>query len=424
MSSDLLPGEAPPEAELHLVTGDENGLIKRTGFGPHAAKNSETWTKRQARELEITSMVWKNSATETELLLARRDGAVEVWDAQRHESSHQFRASGVAPVGVAFSKSTDSIVCCSNRGVVDIWSGTSQQDEASETPHKTFTIPTPAASEVLQMRLSPVQEHIFATGGKESPLKLFDINTQQRTFQAKNVPFSYLKLRVPIYIRDLQFVRSSPAACAGNTFEVVTVSSHKHVRLYDTRAQRRCVRSVEFGDNALRSVCVTPDQKSIIVADVVGRMTRLSMADFRQISVFKGAGGSVRSLTCHDELPLVASVGLDRCVRVHHLESRRIMQRTYLRSRLNCVLFQGHPDPDGEEVESYSALNSIDGARVIDEAVAGDKGMWRKLDRNTKVMEETIAKDRAEKMKRKVEVLQKKHGGVFFGGACPGIPTT
>ena len=198
-------------------------------------------------------------------------------------------------------------------------------------------------------------------------------------FQSKNVPFSYLKLRVPIYIRDLQFAHSSAgggaAAGAGRqTFEIVTVSSHKHVRLYDTRAQRRPVRSVEFGEQSLRAVCITPDQRSVVVADTTGRITRLSMGDFRQISVFKGAGGSVRSLTCHSQLPLLASVSLDRCVRVHHLESRRIMQRTYLRSRLNCVLFQGSPDPDGEEVESYGVLNSVDGARVMDEQVAADTG--------------------------------------------------
>ena len=381
MSVQLLPGEAAPEPGLHLLTGDENGLIKRTGFGPHAAKTSEVWAKRQARELEITSMVWKH-VDQSELVLARRDGAVEVWDTQQKDVVRRLQASALAPVGVGYCASATAVVCCSNRGVVDVWSGVHNADEgedaaAAAAAPKSFTIPTPAASEVLQMRLSPTQNHVMAVGGKESDLKLFDINTQQSVFQAKNVPFTYLKLRVPIYIRDLQFVRTSPAAVAGSTFEVVTVSSHKHVRLYDTRAHRKPVRSVEFGDQALRAVCVTPDQRSVVVADTTGRVTRLSVADFRQMSVFKGAGGSVRSLVCHNELPLLASVGLDRCVRVHHLESRRILQRTYMRSSLNCVLFQGHPDPDGEEVDAYAKMNSLDGARIIDEDVAGDKGRYR-----------------------------------------------
>jgi len=366
--------DTPPQAALHLITGDENGLVKRTGFGPQASRQSEIWAKRQDRALEITSLSWKR--TDEELLLSRKDGSVEVWNATSKDIVSKFQASSPSLVGAAYSNSSKAFVSCSNRGVVDVWRpDAAAPTENGDAGHSSFTVPVPNSSELMQMRLSQSKSNIFACGGKESPLKLYDINTQQRVFQAKNVPFTYLKLRVPIFIRDLRFVRSSAAAIAGNTFEIITVTSHKHVRLYDTRARRRAVRSVEFGEHALRSVCVTPDQNSVIVADTVGRMTRLNMADFRQISVFKGAGGSIRSMECHDSLPFVASVGLDRCARVHHLESRRLLQRSYLRGRLNCVLFEGHPDPEGEEVEGYNTLNSYNGARVIDENVAKDKGM-------------------------------------------------
>ena len=203
--------DTPPQAALHLITGDENGLVKRTGFGPQASRQSEIWAKRQDRALEITSLSWKR--TDEELLLSRKDGSVEVWNATSKDIVSKFQASSPSLVGAAYSNSSKAFVSCSNRGVVDVWRpDAAAPTENGDAGHSSFTVPVPNSSELMQMRLSQSKSNIFACGGKESPLKLYDINTQQRVFQAKNVPFTYLKLRVPIFIRDLRFVRSSAAA--------------------------------------------------------------------------------------------------------------------------------------------------------------------------------------------------------------------
>lgn len=53
------------------------------------------------------------------------------------------------------------------------------------------------------------------------------------------------------------------------------------------------------------------------------------MADLRGkgkiLHRYKGPVGSVRQIAAHPKLPYFASVGLDRYMRIHHTESRRLL---------------------------------------------------------------------------------------------------
>jgi ribosome biogenesis protein NSA1 len=65
--------------------------------------------------------------------------------------------------------------------------------------------------------------------------------------------------------------------------------------------------------------------------------------DFRQqkvIHAYRGFTGSIRQIVCHPTKPLVVSVGLDRFVRVHHLDRQTPLFKNYLKSRLNTVLMR------------------------------------------------------------------------------------
>lgn len=43
----------------------------------------------------------------------------------------------------------------------------------------------------------------------------------------------------------------------------------------------------------------------------------------------KGTAGSVRGLQCHPSLPLVASCGLDRFLRIHNLQDRTLIHKVH-----------------------------------------------------------------------------------------------
>jgi len=70
----------------------------------------------------------------------------------------------------------------------------------------------------------------------------------------------------------------------------------------------------------------------------------------RQVGVFKGFAGAIRSVAYHPTLPLVASCGLDRFLRVHDVHTRKLKHKVYLKQKLNCLLFSSAlPEPEKEQ---------------------------------------------------------------------------
>lgn len=53
---------------------------------------------------------------------------------------------------------------------------------------------------------------------------------------------------------------------------------------------------------------------------------------------YKGNTGSVREIALHPTMEVLATVGLDRVMRVFDISTRKQLHRVYLRQKLNCVL--------------------------------------------------------------------------------------
>ena len=68
------------------------------------------------------------------------------------------------------------------------------------------------------------------------------------------------------------------------------------------------------------------------------QLRRIDLGTMKLIGGYKGIGGSIRSLDVHPHLPYVASCGLDRCVRVHHVESREVFSCNHAVAPLPCFL--------------------------------------------------------------------------------------
>lgn len=71
----------------------------------------------------------------------------------------------------------------------------------------------------------------------------------------------------------------------------------------------------------------------------MGRVSRIDLRTLRLNGVYKGNTGSIRDIAIHPSMNIVATVGLDRIMRVFDVETRQQLHRVYLRQRLNCVLF-------------------------------------------------------------------------------------
>ncbi|XP_069665486.1 WD repeat-containing protein 74 isoform X2 [Haliaeetus albicilla] len=200
-----------------------------------------------------------------------------------------------------------------------------------------------AGAGLCRMRQDPTRPHRLGTGGKENALKVWDLQRpQEPVFRAKNVRNDWLDLRVPIWDRDLQFFPDSD--------KIVTCTAHRQVRLYDPRSpRRRPVLETTFGEAPLTALALVPGETSVVVGSAQGDMAVIDLRQGRVLKCLKGAAGGVRGLQCHPGLPLVASCGLDRFLRVHHLGDKRLRHKVYLKSRLTCLLLSTQQDWEAKE---------------------------------------------------------------------------
>jgi WD40 repeat protein len=205
-----------------------------------------------------------------------------------------------------------------------------------------------AGANLARMRVSRSLD-VMATGGNESNLSLWDLTTQQRVFKAKNLANDWLNLRVPNHDLDYAFLPAvdsgvwAPGAWANestDSYRIAAVTGYKKVRLYDLKADARPVMDVELGKYSAHSVAAMRDGVHVIVGDGVGRVQILDTRfNLRPVGILRGASGSTRSVSVHNSLPMVASVGLDRHLRVHDLTTRHLLKAVYLKQKLNCCLF-------------------------------------------------------------------------------------
>lgn len=189
-------------------------------------------------------------------------------------------------------------------------------------------------ADVFRMRQHTRKVGLVATGGKENDLKLWDLeNLEKPVFQAKNVRNDFLDLRVPVWVTDMDFLADSE--------KVIAITGHHQVRIYDPSShQRRPVVDFEFDEYPLTCLSLTPRPEQVVVGNSRGRVALLDVRRKGMVHVFKGVAGSIRAVCCHPTLPLVASCGLDRFLRVHDLNTRLLQTKLYLKSRLNCLLMR------------------------------------------------------------------------------------
>jgi len=78
-------------------------------------------------------------------------------------------------------------------------------------------------------------------------LQLYDLNTNQKIWTAKNVPHDDVNLRLPYWETDLSFFPN-------DANRIMTTTAFHQVRIYDVRTQRRPIKTFEAGDGKLTSL--------------------------------------------------------------------------------------------------------------------------------------------------------------------------
>jgi len=179
---------------------------------------------------------------------------------------------------------------------------------------------------------------LIAVGGREKDLMIWDLNTQESVFEARNVPHDKLDMRVPVWITGIQFQKQEGPECQ-NEKVLFTSTGYGQVRVYDIRAQKRPVRSAQLKDFGHIKAMVGVSSTEVIVGDVQGHLARFDTTNMRTKGHFKGFAGGIRSLDLHPTQPLLVGGGLDRVVRVYNLQTRKLVSQLYVKQKLTSVKF-------------------------------------------------------------------------------------
>jgi len=134
------------------------------------------------------------------------------------------------------------------------------------------------------------------------------------------VPHNYVKLRQPIWVRDVHFLGE-------NSTQIVAATSYHQVRMYDTKAQRRPIFNIELGTDPF--TCMAPvDDTAVITATSTGIVSLFDLRKRQCVGSYKGKiAGSIRSVHVHPSKPIFACCGLDRFVRVFDIKKRTLLHK-------------------------------------------------------------------------------------------------
>ncbi|XP_054842895.1 WD repeat-containing protein 74 [Eublepharis macularius] len=331
---------ASPARGCHVWVGSETGILKGINLQKKQATNYKLGDTVLNRHEAVTAMCW-GDPYESEIFVGCFDGSVKLFSTEKGKftESRDCREGEGPFCGLAVLDS--SLITCVQSGLLKVWRDTSSEN-----------VEIQVGAGVCRMRQNPEQLHRVATGGKENCLKVWDLHQpQEPIFRAKNLRHDWLDLRVPVWDRDMQFLPGSE--------KIVTCTGHHQVRLYDPSSpQRRPVLEATFGEYPLTALSLTSDGNAVVVGSSHGDVAVIDLRQGRLVKCLKGLAGSVRAIQCHPVLPLVASCGLDRFLRVHNLHHKRLEHKVYLKSRLNCLLLTSREKWEDEGFDSSADLQS------------------------------------------------------------------
>eukprot|EP01031_Cornospumella_fuschlensis_P045145 gene45145-55223_t len=200
------------------ITGDETGLIKLVEDEQTVLAFGE-----QERSSGIVSLTSQNFQAELDpcFLSLRQNGIVERWEVIRDAE---------AVSNLLLRKTLDSAI--TRPLSMHALPPTAESDSAafvvigadgqgslyrSDKQVSTFTMSSPLSASHL------LDEKSLVIGGRENDVQIFDLERNECSWKARNVPHDKLNLRVPVWVSALDASPSDPSLLAVGT-------AHRHLR--------------------------------------------------------------------------------------------------------------------------------------------------------------------------------------------------
>ncbi|CAG9574062.1 unnamed protein product [Danaus chrysippus] len=307
------------DKEIDLFVASRIGSFKHIKYHTDPSKNSKKCIenlvdiKTLQKDDSITCMVW-GSPEQTDILIGRKNQQIQVYNTLQGFTK-SYTADFCEGDIVGLGRHGRRLVAAVSGGVVQVW---------GKKENVTYNV-----GKIDRMKIFDGDTTIFATGGEENDLKVYRIGETEPLFMAKNLPHDWLQLRKPVWVSDLTFLSPS---------ELAVCSRHGYIRLYDTRAQRRPVCNVECDKMAATCISKGFDERQVFVGFGRGQLHQVDLRRGHLDKGYKGAAGAITGVVISHGA--VISCSLDRHLRVHKADTKELMYKQYLTSKLSCVLAQ------------------------------------------------------------------------------------
>nr|AIZ68148.1 WD repeat-containing protein 74-like isoform [Ornithogalum saundersiae] len=386
--------ESPGCPPMRALTTDVLGLVKvieaRGKSG--TPKVVETWGPPDASR-GIIAASFADRETQPRIALARKHNVVEIMNPLNGHSlavtkiSESISANNSVDddsivglhlfetKGNELSSRLNVLLTCTEKGKAKLTSvAMADPSSDSATPDSQSTWDVCVAGKVIWSSVAAHEKYALF-GGKGIEMNVWDLDTCTKTWTSKPPPSNSLGIFSPTWFTAATFLSKE------DHHKIAAGTNNHQVRLYDLSAQRRPVMSVNFRESPIKAVAADLDCHTVYVGTAIGDLASFDMRTGKLLGCFVGkCSGSIRSITRHPELPIIASCGLDSYLRIWDTKTRQLLSAVFLKQHLTNVVIDSHFSNEelvADSADQTTDLQTVEGAETTgdcdDEADAKDE---------------------------------------------------
>ncbi|XP_065168968.1 WD repeat-containing protein 74 [Atheta coriaria] len=305
------------DLNFHIYAGSLRGVIAYT----ECQKNIKPTYELKELDGEITAFEWGQS--NDEIILGNKNGVVKVYNTGISKFiQHVKKLDGKGAV-VGLASIDKNIIIGRSDGTVNVHNRSKKKHDAFRT-----VLNDEATMNVLVYN---EKRNVFATGGENNDLKVWDINTRKDIFKAKSLGKDMLELPIPTSIRGISF---------HNEDNIVScITKEGMMLLYDEKAQRKPVCKYEEKKASFTCVSLYRDRQ-LFVGTTKGYIQLIDMRQGKCVKTFQPFAGAVTSIICDQKLPYVVSTSLDKHLRIHNVDTKEVVHKEYMKIGLTKLLMR------------------------------------------------------------------------------------
>ncbi|KAJ8936547.1 hypothetical protein NQ314_012287 [Rhamnusium bicolor] len=369
----------------NFFVGTARGTLLYTSDKPNDIKSVKT-----EEASEITALTFGRS--DDEILVGYDNGYVKIFNIIEKKYTKTFAElegdGGVVGIGCV----NKAFIIGRHDGIINTWDG-------KKNDYFDINLEQKATLDCLVH--NKTRQNIVGTGGEYNDFKLWDVETHQCVFKAKSLGHDQLNLPIPTSVRGITFFPENEhlSGCA---------TKEGHVLLYDDRAQRRPVVKFLQEDASYTTISCAYRERQCLVGTTRGYMQLLDMKAGKCLRTFMSFTGSVTGIACDPSEPYVASISLDRHLRIHNLETKELLHKIYMKQNLTHILMKPVVKNEPKEEENEKEIKDEEYEEIFNnmETVSETATSDKKLKKHKRKTEDTIEKRKKIKKKKSKKAVE------------------